>query len=241
MCVPVLAVAAVMAVAYAAKTASEFHDAAKNEGQRADNARLQAQQYVKQNTMNQANLNLANHDAVENAVQKMTANNMQYIQNKGALETAISESHLSGNSMTRLRRQVEQSNATDQMNVTAEYKRNYGEIFGKQIESQQNTINAIDSLDQDAHKISNAKQIMGIGLSAVQGFVAGYSMGGMLGASAIGGGAAAAGSSAASAASTGANATAASVAASSMSYAPAQSTVLGGAGSQLSTSFFSYT
>ncbi|EPN9191335.1 virion core protein, T7 gp14 family [Enterobacter roggenkampii] len=238
MCVPVLAVAAVMAVAYAAKTASDFSDAAKNEGKRADAARLQAQQYVKQNNMNQANLNLANHDAVESAVQKMTANNMQYIQNKGALETAISESGLSGNSMNRLRRQVDQSNAIDQMNVTTEYKRNYGEIFGKQIESQQNTINAIDSLDQDAHKISNAKQVLGIGLSAVQGFVAGYSMGGMLGASAIGGGAAAAGSSATS---TGANATAASVAASSMSYAPAQSTVLGGAGSQLSTSFFSYT
>ncbi|MFV7520699.1 hypothetical protein ACNPN6_06605 [Enterobacter quasiroggenkampii] len=240
MCVPVLAIGAVMAVAYAAKTASDFSDAAKNEGKRADVARLQAQQYVKQNNMNQANLNLANHDAVESAVQKMTANNMQYIQNKGALETAISESGLSGNSMNRLRRQVDQSNAIDQMNVTTEYKRNYGEIFGKQIESQQNTINAIDSLDQDAHKISNAKQVMGIGLSAVQGFVAGYSMGGMLGASAIGGGtAAAAGSSVA--VSTGANATAASVAASSMAYSPAQSTVLGGAGSQLSTSFFSYT
>lgn len=240
MCVPVLAVAAVMAVAYAAKTTSDLHDAAKAEGQRADNARLQAQQYVKQNNVNQTNLSLANHDAVESAVQKMTANNMQYIQNKGALETAISESNLTGNSMTRLRRQVEQSHATDQMNVTAEYKRNYGEIFGKQIESQQNAINAVNSVDQDAHKISNGQQILGVGLSAVQGFVAGYSMGGMMG---LGGAAAAgAGSSAAgAAASTGANATATSVAASSMAYAPTQSTVLGGAGSQLSTNFFSYT
>lgn len=234
MCAPLI-VGAVMAVAYMAKTTFDNKDAAKAEGQRADNARLQATEYVKANNYTQANAALANRDAFENAVQQMTAKNMQGIQNLGAIDTSIAESGLSGNSMNRLRRSVEASTDAEQMNIKNTYKRDYSQIFGQQVESQQKSIAAIASIDQDAHKVSNARQITGTVMSGVQGFMAGYSMGGMFAGSAIaGGGTAAAGGSAVS---TGANAT---VGSSAMSYSPAQSTVLGGSGSQLSTSYLSY-
>lgn len=223
MCLPlaVVAVAGSMAAAQAASTTMQMHDAAKAEGQRADNARLQAQEYVKQNNFNQANLSLSNRDAYEEAVQKMTANNMQYLQNKGALDTAIAESRLSGHSMDRLRNSVEQSHNADQMNVTNEYKRNYNEIFGQQVTSQQNAINAVNSLDQDAHKQSTGSQILGVGLSAVQGFVQGVAM-----ASSFGLGSAATGASAAASSSAGLQAASSTLAIGSSAYRPTQSNTL---------------
>lgn len=183
MCAPLI-VGAVMAVAAVAKTTMQNKDAAKAEGQRADNARLQAQEYVKQNNYNQSNLSLQNRDAFENAIQQMTAKNMQGTQNLGAIDTSISESGMKGNSMNRLRRNVEASNDADQMNITNEYKRNYSQIFGQQITSQQQAISAISGIDQDAKKQSTGSQIMGTAMSGAQGFLSGYLMGGMFAGSA---------------------------------------------------------
>lgn len=199
MCGPIAA-AAVMAVGNAAQTAMQYKDAAKAEGKRADAARLQAQEYVKANNITQANLNLSNRDAYENAVSKMTAANMQGIQNMGALNTAIAESGIKGNSIHRLRRSQEASNSAEQLSITNEYKRNYAEIFGKQLESQQNTISAVNGLDQDAHKISNERQILGITMAAAQGAAQGYSMGSAISSATSGG---ASGASSAASTSTG--------------------------------------
>ncbi|HHL4106378.1 TPA: hypothetical protein ACQ7U8_004461 [Klebsiella pneumoniae] len=176
MCGPI-AVAAVMAGASATQSAMSAKNAAKAEGNRADAARLQAQEYVKANNITQANLNLSNRDAYENAVSKMTAANMQGIQNMGALNTAIAESGIKGNSINRLRRSQEASNSAEQLSITNEYKRNYAEIFGKQLESQQNTISAVSGLDQDAHKTSGLQQALGITMAGAQGAAQGYSMG----------------------------------------------------------------
>lgn len=183
MCAPLI-VGAVMAVAAVAKTTMQNKDAAKAEGQRADNARLQAQEYVKQNNYNQSNLSLQNRDSFENAIQQMTAKNMQGTQNLGTIDTSISESGMKGNSMNRLRRNVEASNDAEALNVTNEYKRNYSQIFGQQTTSQQQAISAISGLDQDAKKQSNGSQIMGTVMSGAQGFLSGYSMGGMFAGSA---------------------------------------------------------
>ncbi|HBT4786354.1 TPA: hypothetical protein MB364_001686 [Klebsiella variicola subsp. variicola] len=201
MCGPIAA-AAVMAVGNAAQTAMQYKNAAKAEGQRADAARLQAQEYVKANNITQANLNLSNRDAYENAVSNMTAANMQGIQNMGALNTAIAESGIKGNSINRLRRSQEASNSAEQLSITNEYKRNYAEIFGKQLESQQNTISAVNGLDQDAHKISNERQILGITMAAAQGAAQGYSMGSAISSATSGGAAGGGASGASSAAST---------------------------------------
>ncbi|HBQ5120503.1 MULTISPECIES: virion core protein, T7 gp14 family [Klebsiella pneumoniae complex] len=230
MCGPIAA-AAVMAVGSATQSAMQYKDAAKAEGKRADAARLQAQEYVKANNITQANLNLSNRDAYENAVSKMTSANMQGIQNMGALNTAIAESGIKGNSINRLRRSQEASNSAEQLSITNEYKRNYAEIFGKQLESQQNTISAVSGLDQDAHKTSGLQQALGITMAGAQGAAQGYSMGSAM-SGAMSGGASSAGASAGTSAGASAASTSTGTAVQNYGYSNA---------GQLSTNFSTYT
>lgn len=176
MCLPVAAVMAVTAATAVAQQASNNHDMAKAEGQRADAARLQAQQYVIQNNINQNMANLADRDAYEKAVQEMTASNLQGYQNLSAVDNAISESGLKGRSVDRARREVQADIQNNALNIDNEYKRNYAEIFGQKLTSQQNAAANINSLDQDAHKASGWGQVFGYINSGASGAMQGYQM-----------------------------------------------------------------
>lgn len=180
MCLPVAAVMAVTAATAVAQQASSNHDLAKAEGQRADAARLQAQQYIIQNNMNQNMANLANRDAYEKAVQEMTASNLQGYQNLSAIDNAISESGLKGRSVDRACREVQADIQNNALNIDNEYKRNYSEIFGQKLTSQQNAAANIQALDQDAHKQSGWGMVLGYTNAGIGGAMTGYQMGNAL-------------------------------------------------------------
>lgn len=162
MCEPVSIAMAAVAVVGATMGASQK---AKAEGAAEDAQRRNAQEQVKQTNMANANLNLTAQDKADEARRQITEINMQTLKNRGTIDAAIGESGLSGNSMDRIRRSVENEASAQKMGVTDNYKRDYQSIFANQIANVENTKSALKGQAQiiKTSGLSNALNIVSAG------------------------------------------------------------------------------
>lgn len=183
MCEPVSIGMAAVALVGGTMAAS---DKAKAEGNAEDAQRRTAREQVKQMNMANANLNLNAMDSAEEARRQLTEVDMQRLRNKGTIKAAIGESMLSGNSMDRIERSVDNEASMQAMSITDNYTRDYQSIFANQVVNTENTRSALKG-QGTIMKTSGLSHALGIISSGAQGASMGMSISqGMKGASQTG-------------------------------------------------------
>ncbi|UMO76114.1 internal virion protein B [Pseudomonas phage P413] len=172
MCEPVSIAMASVAVVGATMGASEK---AKAEGAAEDAQRRTAREQVKQTNMANANLSLTAMDKQEEARKQLSQINLQATRNRGTIRAAVGESGLSGNSINRIQRSVENEASASRMDVTDNYHRDYQSIFANQIANTENTKSALKGQAQ-VIKTSGLSNALGIISAGANGYAAGSSM-----------------------------------------------------------------
>lgn len=133
-----------------------------------DQGRRRSIELVREMNYNDANLKLQSRDLLDNAVQDLTAANMDRVRNMGTIRAAIGEGNLEGNSMDRVERVTEGDYLREASGITESYHRDYSVILGNRYANVENTKNAIDNINKSEPKRSNilGKLIDPLGLGA---------------------------------------------------------------------------
>lgn len=172
MCEPVSIGMAAVALVGGVMSAKGKADA---EGNAEDAQRRDAREQVKQMNMANANLNLTAQDNADEARRQLTEINVTALRNKGTVQAAIGESGLSGNSMDRVKRSVENEASNARTSVNDNYKRDYQSLFANQIANTENTKSALKG-QAKVIKTSGLSHALDITTSTANGYAVGQGL-----------------------------------------------------------------
>ncbi|BFT63110.1 hypothetical protein [Pseudomonas moorei] len=171
MCGP-LAIPIAIAAMSAAGAAMSASEGAKAKGQMTDTTRKQQNEMVKQANFAENDQKLATVDKHDEAHRQLTEVNLSAIRNQSAINAAIGESGMSGNSMDRLKNSVANDASAEKMNITDNYKRDYQAIFANRVGSSENSKAAVRGLGGNKYKVNNIANALNIVSSGAQGYAA---------------------------------------------------------------------
>lgn len=177
MCEPVSIMMAVGAAVAVAGSAMGAKQQAKAEGAQEDARRSNIHEAASAMYRERASQNLEIQDKRDDARSQLSETNVQALKNRGVVTAAIAESGLSGNSMDRIQRDVENDASREKMSILENYDRDYATIFQNQVAGFDDT-KAIYRGSKAAIRTSKVAQALNVVSSGVQGASAGAALGG---------------------------------------------------------------
>lgn len=133
MCEPVSIMMAVGAAVGVAGGAMSAKNNAKTEGKVEDARRSNLHEQASQMYRSRQDSALEMRDKNDEARSQMTETNMTALRNRGVMRAALGESLLTGNSMDRLQRDVENEASRENMAILDNYERDYATLFQNQV------------------------------------------------------------------------------------------------------------
>ncbi|WCD55406.1 hypothetical protein LABOLPEG_00004 [Pseudomonas phage phi 21A] len=176
MCEPVSIMAATGMAMGVAGGAMSAQSQAKAEGAQEDARRAGLHEAASQMYRERADANLEIQDKRDLAREQLSETNIVALKNRGVVSAAIGESGLSGNSMDRIQRDVENEASREKMRILDNYDRDYATIFQNQVAGYENT-KAVYRGSRAGIRTSKVAQA----LNVVSGGIQGASMGASLG------------------------------------------------------------
>lgn len=137
--------------------------------------RQQKMQMVRQANSQDAQLRLQAHNSFTQSRDVLEQESINYIQAKGAVETAIGESNLEGRTMDRNRRDVDRQFLNTKTRVKSNFETDYGNIWAERESVRDNLIAGLDGMPQQS-KPSKLGQAIGLASSTIGGYQAGSSL-----------------------------------------------------------------
>lgn len=139
MCEPVSIMAATGVAMGAAGGIMSAKNAAKAEGAQEDARRRNLHEQSTAMYRSQADMRLEVADKHQEATRQLTNVNLTALRNRGTINAALGESLLTGNSMERIRRNVENDASNEKMGILDNYERDYASLFQNEVANYENT------------------------------------------------------------------------------------------------------
>lgn len=177
MCEPVSIMMAVGAVVGVAGGAMGAKNQAKAEGRQEDARRMQLHEASAAMYRGQADARLETQDKHDEARSQLTEVNMTALKNRGVMRAALGESMLTGASMERLQRDVENEASLEKMGILDNYERDYATIFQNQVGAYEDT-KAVFRGSTPAMRTSKVAHALNVASSGFSGVTTGAAVGG---------------------------------------------------------------